>query len=161
MATSTFFLVEKGKYSMDRFLGSMAVAAFHSNAHFYYEGGKYLYSDGELESALTYVLYDLEVDDNKIILYIDGENKAELNTPFVPMRGLDPSIEYSRVGCIEDAFNSERLLYDLVYEYLKRNPNDYYWYEACKWVFGLKDFEKLRKYPYDPDWLYKDPSLLE
>ena len=61
------------------------------------------------------------------------------------------------VVTFEQVGHSERILLDFLYEYLKRNPEDYFW---CynDWYFTLDDIARIRQKEFDPLWCYKYPT---
>ncbi len=54
----------------------------------------------------------------------------------------------------------ERILLDFLYEYLKSNPEDYFWCEG-DWYYTFDDIAHIKERGFDPDWCYKDPHLEE
>lgn len=62
------------------------------------------------------------------------------------------------VAYIENIIDNEELAFRFIYEYLKLNPQDYFWVED-DWVYTLKDLERLSKLPFDEYWCYKNPNI--
>jgi hypothetical protein len=50
------------------------------------------------------------------------------------------------------------LVFNFVYEYLKLNPDEYFWFGTDSHAFSWEDMKKLKEKPYDPDWWAKIPS---
>lgn len=57
---------------------------------------------------------------------------------------------------IEDFQGCEKILLDLLYEYFKRNPEDYFWNEL-DWYYTYDDIARIKKNEFDPAWCYKNP----
>ncbi|GIP45723.1 hypothetical protein J45TS6_41820 [Paenibacillus sp. J45TS6] len=159
MGTSSFFLVERDRYSSDNLLSSVMLASFHSNAMLYYRNEKYFTEDNQFKYTTISIMYNPDDDENKFLIYIDGVMNDGLefynNGQFL---GLDPSLSLYQVGCIEDVYDNEELLFNFVFEYLKLNPNQYYWLGGYNWVYSWEDMQRLKSLPYDPDWCYKNPK---
>lgn len=52
---------------------------------------------------------------------------------------------------IEDFQGCEKILLDFLYEYLKRNPEDYFWNEM-DWYYTFDDIVKMKRNEFDPAW---------
>ncbi len=61
-----------------------------------------------------------------------------------------------RVMIIEDISDCERILLDFLYEYLKRNPEDYFYAEE-EWYYTYEDIVRIKQREFDPTWCYKKP----
>lgn len=61
-----------------------------------------------------------------------------------------------RVMIIEDISDCERILLDFLYEYLKRNPEDYFYAEE-EWYYTYEDIVRIKQREFDPAWCYKKP----
>jgi len=161
MGISSFFLVERDKYSPDNLLSSVMVAAFHSDAMLYYRNEKYFTEENHFKYTTISIMQDLDIDENKFLIYIDGVKNDGLefynNGQYL---GLDSSLSLCQVGCIEDVYDNEKLLLSFVYEYLKLNPMQYYWLGDYNWVYSWEDMRKLKSLPYDPNWCYKNPKMI-
>lgn len=59
---------------------------------------------------------------------------------------------------IEDISDCEKILLDFLYEYLKLNPEDYF-YDEEEWYYTYEDIERIKKNVFDPAWCYKNPHL--
>jgi hypothetical protein len=158
MGTSSFFLVERATYSPDELLSSVMLASFKSDAMLFYRNEKYFTEENHFKYTTISIMYNLDTDENKFLLYIDGVKNDGLefnnNGQF---SGLDPLLSLYQVGCIEDVYDNEQLLFNFVYEYLQLNQKQYYWLGGYNWVYSWEDMRKLKSLPYDPDWCYKNP----
>ncbi|MFF2484375.1 hypothetical protein [Paenibacillus sp. NPDC058071] len=159
MGTSSFFLVERDIYSSDNLLSSVMLASFHSDAMLYYRNEKYFTEGDQFKYTTLSIMYNPDADENKFLIYVDGVKNNGLEfTNNGQISGLDLSLSLYQVGCIEDVYDNEELLFSFVYEYLKLNPNQYYWLGGYNWVYSWEDMQKLKSLPYDPDWCYKNPK---
>ncbi|RPK28353.1 hypothetical protein EDO6_03880 [Paenibacillus xylanexedens] len=59
---------------------------------------------------------------------------------------------------MEDIYGNQELILHFIYEYLKLNPDDYFWIADNDWVYSREEIQKLKSLPYDPDWCYKNPK---
>ena len=62
-----------------------------------------------------------------------------------------------RIICIDNMEFNERLTLKFVYEYLKLNPNDYFWNDN-NWFYTLNDIERIINLPFDENWGYRNPN---
>ncbi|WP_336686036.1 hypothetical protein [Chryseobacterium bernardetii] len=64
---------------------------------------------------------------------------------------------FYKVGYIEliDDDNT-KLIFEFVYEYLKLNPEEYFWVE-WGYLYKWEDMQKLKSIPFDKDWCFKIP----
>lgn len=60
----------------------------------------------------------------------------------------------------EELGNGPNILLELLYEYLKRNPNDYF-YAGYDWYYTLEDIIKIRQGESDVNWYIKDPKQIQ
>jgi hypothetical protein len=74
---------------------------------------------------------------------------------------LDPNQKWCLPGFVEEIYGADPILFRFVYEYLKINPNDYFGVDDQPWLYTLKDMERLKSFPYDPHWCYKNPKTGE
>lgn len=58
---------------------------------------------------------------------------------------------------IEDFQGCEKILLDLLYEYFKLNPKDYFWNEL-DWYYTYDDIARIKKNEFDPTWCYQNPQ---
>ncbi len=61
-----------------------------------------------------------------------------------------------RVMIIEDISDCERILLDFLYEYFKRNPEDYFYAEE-EWYYTHEDIVRIKQTEFDQVWCYKKP----
>ena len=64
-----------------------------------------------------------------------------------------------RAIIIEDIAGCEKILLDFLYEYLKLNPEDYFWNEL-DWYYTYEDIVKIRSKEFDSIWCYKNPHII-
>ena len=62
-----------------------------------------------------------------------------------------------RVVLIEGISDCEKILLDFLFEYLKLNPNDYFWTSESGCRFTYEDIKKFKQKKFDPNWCWKDP----
>lgn len=60
---------------------------------------------------------------------------------------------------IEDIAGCSKILLDFLFEYLKLNPDDYFW-DELKWYYTYEDITRIKQKKFEPDWCYKNPQLL-
>ncbi|PDO09585.1 MAG: hypothetical protein BLM47_11815 [Candidatus Reconcilbacillus cellulovorans] len=154
MACPAWFLAEKGTYSAERFLADLAVSAFYADVCYWYEDGKHFDKDDEFSLVTVNLYIEYQKPGDRIVVYVESEKRVMQNTfePEQPVRGLVPGVEYCRFGRIGNIQGSERLLYNLVYEYLKRRPEHRFWVEGTGRAIGWEDMQRVRERPYVPDW---------
>lgn len=63
-----------------------------------------------------------------------------------------------RIMNIENFSECEKMLLDFLYEYLKLNPEDYFW-DELDWFYTYEDIVKIKQREFDPNWCYKNPHL--
>jgi hypothetical protein len=90
----------------------------------------------------------------EFLMYICGksENIFDAEYDFIIENG-----KLNRVVIIDEFHGSEKILLDFVYEYLKLNPNDIFWYDM-DWYYSLDDIEIINGREFDRDWPYKKPD---
>lgn len=62
-----------------------------------------------------------------------------------------------RVVFIDNAPDCDRILLDFLFEYLKLNPNDYFWTSVSGCRYTYEDIKKIKQNDFDPLWCYKNP----
>ncbi|PNQ86212.1 hypothetical protein ACN92M_07675 [Paenibacillus polymyxa] len=162
MGSSAFILIEREKYTPEKLLGDAIVAAFHADAGLYFENDKKYKNEQFFSTTLNISYNPLGAENNQqFIFYIDGIDNYEINYEHdEDISGLDSSLSLYQVGCIEDIYGVEKLIFRFIYEYLKLNPTDYFWIPDYDWVYSLEDMQKFRSLPYDPNWCYKNPKSI-
>lgn len=65
-----------------------------------------------------------------------------------------------RVIIFDRIRHCEEILLDFLYEYFRRNPEDYFWC-GDEWYFTFDDIARIKQREFDPLWCYKDPRLNE
>ena len=64
-----------------------------------------------------------------------------------------------RAIIIENFSECEKMLLDFLYEYLKLNPEDYFW-DEFDWYYTFEDIKKIRQNEFDRYWCYQNPNLI-
>lgn len=161
MGSSAFILMKKSKYTPERLLADTIVAVFHAKAMLYFQNDQRFLEDGRFSYTTLNINDKPFNEENKrsLLYYIDGtENNIDFY--YYEELNLDPSQDLCRVGCIEEIYGTQELIFRFIYEYLKLNPDDYFWIADYDWVYSWEDMQKLKSLPYDPDWCYKNPKLI-
>lgn len=161
MGTTAFILKEREKYTPEKLLADTIVATFHSDAKLIFENNKYFAKEGHFSSTTLNILdrsYKSEENNHQFILYVKATDNPSIRFSDYDDLGLDPVRELSRVGTVEEVYGAEKLIFRFIYEYLKLNPDDYFWVADYDWVFRWEDMQKLKSLPYDQDWCYKKPE---
>ncbi|WP_106768377.1 hypothetical protein [Paenibacillus faecalis] len=160
MGTTAFILTDREKYTPERFLAYTIIATFHADAKLIFENHKVL-EEGRFSSTTLNVLdhsYRSSENNHQFILYVKGRENHSIAFSDYDDLGLNPDYELSRVGTIEEVYGAEKVIFRFIYEYLKINPNDYFWVADYDWVYSWEDMRKLKSLPYDPNWCYKNPK---
>ena len=118
--------------------------------HIYYD------EDGDFRFTTTNSANTYEDVDGaeQILMYIYGTKNAYPNPDF---DALIHKEGYLQTIVIDVFYESEKIMLDFVYEYLKINP-DIYLYIEREWVYTLEDLEKIRALPFDRNWCYTKPA---
>ncbi len=77
------------------------------------------------------------------------------------LNGLNHPLKHEiimRSIIIENFSGCEKILLDFLFEYLKLNPEDYF-YDELKWYYTYEDVVRIKQQKFDPDWCYKNPNL--
>ncbi len=97
---------------------------------------------------------DVKKEDTAISI-CSAEQNDDLYDWLIKGSDLVDVITFDRVG------HRERLLLDFLYEYLQRNPEDYFWCRGYDWYYTFDDIARIKQKEFDPLWCYKDPRLKE
>uniref|UniRef100_UPI00406C38B4 hypothetical protein n=1 Tax=Paenibacillus sp. FSL H7-0350 TaxID=2975345 RepID=UPI00406C38B4 len=160
MGSSAFILMKQEKYTPEKLLSDTIVAAFHADARLYFDNYKKYKNEQFLYTTLNVTDKPLVNENNQqFIFYVDGLDNYEItydNNEVV--FGLDSSLPLYQVGGIEEIYGAQELIFRFIYEYLKLNPDDYFWVADYDWVYSWEDMQKLKSLPYDSDWCHKSPK---
>ncbi|MCK6077084.1 hypothetical protein [Paenibacillus silvae] len=161
MGTSAYILMEHKKYTTEKLLGDSIVAAFYADAMLNFHNSKNYSMDGKFLSTTLNISHKLVKQNGySFIYYVDATNNPSIEFYYNEDVGLEPSRKLCKVGCIEEIYGVQELIFSFIYEYLKLNPDDYFWVTDYDWVYSWGDMQKLKSLPYDPDWCYKNPKNL-
>ncbi|MFF2450524.1 hypothetical protein ACFVSW_26115 [Neobacillus sp. NPDC058068] len=161
MGTSAFILMSPKKYTPERLLADSIVSAYHADIMLNFHNSKNFSSNGQFLST-TLNINDKKVRENNdsFILYVDALDNPNLAFFYYQDVDLDSNNKLYQVGTIEDVHGVEELVFRFIYNYLKINPDDYFWVADYDWVYSWEDMQKLKSRPYDSDWCYKNPKLI-
>jgi hypothetical protein len=150
------------KHNPEKVFTDALLVAFRINAMFEYGNVKSFFSDGRLEHTSMGIIDDKvtvkEGNNKKFIFNIQGVNMDDIAV------GLDKDFDYLVPGAklcslayIEKVreHNTE-LIFHFAYEYLKLNPDEYFWFEWDH-AFSWGDMQRLKDLPFDKEWCFKDP----
>ncbi|WP_088830478.1 hypothetical protein [Paenibacillus tyrfis] len=159
--TMGIVLKNRLEHSVEKMLSDVIVSVFRSNLKLVFGNRLFYNKDGSLRSV------EMTISDRPLYLG-DTENFTfwieRIDEKYVNEKEdeeydwVDEGKNLYQVGYIENIRDIEGIVYKFVYEYLKLNPNDYFWFED--YAFCYKDMEKLSKLPYNPDWCYTNPRLV-
>lgn len=168
MALSGFILKNREKYSIEKMINDVKIAI--TKANLYMRDGIIVYKDDGTIDYLTLGIFDdiafnLDIDDigddeveqgQRINFYIESvEEKYADDQAFDWV--LNGGKLY-QVAYIEKIRNNKQIMFKFIHEYLKINPQDYFWVED-DWVYTLEEMERLSKLPFDENWCYKNPNI--
>jgi hypothetical protein len=159
MGTSSFILMSQDKYSPERLLADTIISTFHADIMLNFHNTRN-YSNNEQFLSTTLNINDKLVGENNysFILYVDSKDNPNLSFNYNEDLGIDSNKKLYQVGYIEDIYGVEELVFRFTFEYLKLNPDDYFWVADYDWVYSWEDMQKFKSLPYDPDWCYKNPK---
>lgn len=160
MGTTAFILTDREKYTPEKFLADTIVATFHSDAKLIFENYKN-YKEGRFSSTTLNILdhsYNSEENNYQFILYVKARENPSIFFSDYDDLGLNSDRELFRIGAIEEVYGAEKVIFRFIYEYLKINPDDYFWVADYDWVYSWEDMQRLKSLPYDSDWCYKNPK---
>ncbi|SFD54570.1 hypothetical protein SAMN05518672_102374 [Chitinophaga sp. CF118] len=156
------------KHSAQKMVRDIAEVAFNANFFFEYKNDKEYFPDGKFSHLSVFIADDFfsvnyDKQNKCFVLEIQGVNPGGISSGSIQKFDfLKPGENLCNLASIKD-LNEEayELFYRFCYEYLRLNPDEYFWFDLSKWVYGWEEMQRLSKYPYDKDWLFKDPGLLE
>lgn len=164
MGTYAHILKNWQKHDPEKVFSDSALVCFRINAMLYYHNDKTFFKDGRLRLAYMGIIDDKvsvsENNDRQFILNIQGVNREDIAV------GLDKEFDYlvpdgklCSLAYIEKVRDTNtELIFRFAYEYLKINPDEYFWFEG-DYAFGWEDVRKLKELPFDKDWCFKKPVL--
>lgn len=160
MGTSAVILTKKDRYFPEKLLADTIVAAFHSDASLYFYNNKNYSDDGEFLYTTLNINNKSFSENNKnsSIFYIHSIHSPSIDFYYHNDLGLDTNLSLCQVGHIEDIYDNQELIFNFIYEYLKLNPDDFFWVTDYDWVYSWEDIKKIKSLPYDPDWYSKNPK---
>jgi len=160
MDTSAVILTQKGKYSPEKLLSDTIVSAFHADASLYFHNDKNFLDTGEFSSTTLNINNNsfAEKSGQSFILTVHAINNPSIEFYYYEDLKLNFNLSLCQVGHIEDIYSVQKLVYNFIYDYLRLNPDDYFWVTDFNWVYNWEDMKRLKTLPYDPDWCYKDPK---
>jgi hypothetical protein len=161
MGTSGVVLKNREAFQEETLLSDVIKVAFRKNMYLSFGGYVKRNSNGSFRHTMLNIAskppYIEETTQQFIFNIWCIENKSINETEF---DWVEKDKKLYNIACIEEVYGAEELAFHFVYEYLKLNPNDYFWFDSYEWVFSLKDMEKLNALPYDSNWCYKNPKLI-
>ena len=159
MGTTAFILMDQNKYTTEKLLADSIVAALNCDAILNFHNTKNCSKDGRFLSTTLNISYKLGRKNNySFIYYVDATDNPNIEFYYNEDVRLNPNKKFCNVGCIEEVFGNEELIFYFIYEYLKLNPDDYFWVTDYDWVYSWENVKKLKSLPHDPEWCYKDPN---
>ncbi|GGI95904.1 hypothetical protein [Paenibacillus hunanensis] len=160
MGTSAVILTHQNTYSPEKLLADTIVSVFHADASLYYDNNKDFFAEGEfLYTTLNINNGSFSKDQAQSMVFsIPGIHDSSIEFYYHEDLELDSTLQLYQVGHIENIYGVQSLIFSFIYEYLKLNPNDYFWITDYDWVYSWEDMQHLKLLPYDPKWCYKNPK---
>ncbi|GGI95897.1 hypothetical protein [Paenibacillus hunanensis] len=159
MGTSAYIIMDRKKFTTERLLSDTIIATFHTDLMLTLNNDKDYSEEGEFLCTTLNISDKLVVENGKsFIYYVHATNYPYLTFYDHEEVGLDPSRDLCQVGYIEEIYDVQEIIFEFIYEYLKLNPEDYFWIPDYDWVYSWEDMQHLKSLPYDPQWCYKNPK---
>lgn len=170
MSTSGCILKNKDEYIVDNMISNTKNAIFNAKLHM--RNGEIAYKevDGKFDylnlGVFDDTAFNLDPEDwgneeieqgQSLNLYIKSID-TECEHYYEEFDWVSNKSKLYKVAFIENVIDNEEIVFNFIYEYLKLNPQDYFWVED-DWVYTLEDMELLNKLPFDENWCYKNPSI--
>lgn len=165
MGTYAHILKNWEKHNPEKVFIDTALICFRINAMLYYHNDKTFFEDGRLRHVYMGIIDDKvsigENNDRQFILNIQGVNIDDIAVGLdKDMDYLIPNAKLCSLAYIEKVReNNTELIFRFVYEYLKLNPDEYFWFE-WDYAFSWEDLKKLKERPFDKNWCFKDPRTV-
>ena len=83
------------------------------------------------------------------LIYIYADDDCEDMFDWVLDKG-----ELIRAVVFEKISGREKMLLDFVYEYMRMNPDDYFYAEG-DWYYTSEDIKRIKEKEFETDWCYK------
>lgn len=159
MGIAAYILMEKSKYSFEKLLADAVVASFHADLMLYARNKRF--EEGNAQYTILEI-FDQgfrwgHEDDRRFQVYVDQATNPAITFYHYDRLGFDPNQNLCQVGDIPDIRGAEEQIFHFIYQYLKRNPKDYFWVESNDWVYGWEDVKMLMKLPFNSQWCYLAP----
>ena len=166
MAISGYILKNKDEYILEKTREQVKIIADKMNMHI--SENSPCIEEGKI-SYIQYGIYDdvawnLDNEDwgnddveqgESLSFYIYAiDEKYEDDNTF---DWIEKGKNLHKVIYIDNMEFKEELTLRFIYEYLKQNPNNYFWNDN-KWFYTLKDIEKFIKLPFEENWGYRNPN---
>ncbi|ETT63818.1 hypothetical protein C173_22002 [Paenibacillus sp. FSL R7-277] len=163
MGTSAVILTLKEEYSPEKLLSDTIVSVFHANATLYFHNNKNYSDNGEFSYTTLNINNNsfAEKSEQSFIFSVHAINSPSIDFYYHEDLKLDSNLSLCQVGHIEDIYGVQKLIFNFIYEYLRLNPDNYFWVTDYDWVYSWGDMKKMKSLPYDPDWCYIDPRLID
>ncbi|MEK3697278.1 hypothetical protein NYE33_09895 [Paenibacillus sp. FSL R10-2199] len=160
MGTSAVILTQKGRYSPEKLLADTIVSVFHADATLYFDNNKNYSNDGKLLYTTLNIAF-AEKSEQSFVFSVHAIDNLNIDFYYHEDLALESNLSLCQVGHIEDIYGVQQLIFNFIYEYLKLNPDDYFWITDFDWVYNWGDMKKIKSLPYDPHWCYQDPRLID
>ncbi|MDS0527712.1 hypothetical protein NNC19_18645 [Clostridium sp. SHJSY1] len=168
MATSGCILKKKDEYIVENMVNDIKEAISKAKLHirgesrFNHQNGSFNYLNLGIFDDIAFNLDsddfgNEEVEQGQCLnFYISSIDKEYID--YEEFDWVAKGNKLCKVAFIENVIDNEKIVFKFVYEYLKLNPQDFFWVED-DWVYTLKDMEQLSKLPFNENWCYKNPSI--
>jgi hypothetical protein len=162
MGTYAHILKNWENHDPEKVFIDTALVCFRINAMLYYHNDKTFYEDGRLRHVYMGVI------DDKVSVNEDNERQFTLNIQGVNMDDIEAALDKNWDYLIPNAKlcslvylekvrdENTELIFRFAYEYLKLNPDEYFWFEWDH-AYSWKDMESLKEKPFKKDWCFKKP----
>lgn len=155
MGSSGVLLKRKEEFDIEKSIRDVREAAEAANMIYLDGVGNKKNKDGTYK-YFTVNLRDKALDSGFLAYIYGGAEDYEFELLSQVLDFLDKKHRYQHCVNIEN-FEGTKTTLGFLYEYLKRNKNDVFWFGES-WQYTYDDIKKIAsKKPYDPTWWHKDP----
>lgn len=141
MGTSAVILTQKGRYSPEKLLADTIVSVFHADATLYFDNNKNYSNDGKLLYTTLNIAF-AEKSEQSFVFSVHAIDNLNIDFYYHEDLALESNLSLCQVGHIEDIYGVQQLIFNFIYEYLKLNPDDYFWITDFDWVYNWGDMKK-------------------
>lgn len=156
-----FILKSRLEYSVEKLLSDIIISVFKADINLVFGNRTRYREDGSFKAVeMTISKYPLYKDNSETFnFWIESIEEKHIEYKDTEFDWVEKDKKLHNIAYIDNVRDYEELAFKFVYEYLKLNPNDYFWFED-DYAFNFEDMERLSKLPFDSNWCYKNPKNL-